>query len=174
MDNIDQIVKQYMSRRSTAGADRGVFVPDQELWHGFFDNSLPEQELAQMTVYLLKDREAREFALKTRRILAEAASATNSAPKAWVDETKKSLSSKLAKPKKKQIYWLWYALSIAAFALSFLMPRYYMQFLVLTALAGIKGIVDQRQAKMQILIYQVLESGKTVDSNRLKQMGIKQ
>ncbi len=173
MDNIDKLLKNYMTNKNSSGASRDVFVPDEALWHRFFDHSLTDDESDQMSAYLLRDKDAREFALKTRKILGESGSVATQAPKDWVVAAKKAATAKAMKPKKKNLYLVWYGVAVVAFCLSFLVPRYYMQFLVLTALAGIKAIADQRQAKMQILIYQALESGKEINSDRLKDMGIK-
>jgi hypothetical protein len=173
MDNIDKLLNDYMTNKPKAGVSRGVFEPSEGLWQRFFDNSLTEGESEQMSAFLLQDKDAREFALKTRKILAESAAVSSQAPKEWVAAAKNMATSKALRPKKRHLYLIWYGVAAAAFCMSFLMPRYYMQYLVLTLLAGIKAIADQRQAKMQILIYQALESGKEIDSDRLREMGIK-
>ncbi len=173
MDNIDQLLKEYMSNKALSGRSRGLFEPDESLWHRFFDNSLSEDEAGQMADYLSKDNEAREFALRTRLVLAEADGRMPQAPSAWVDSAKKLAVTKALKGKKKSYFMLWYGIAAIAFGLSFFMPRHYMQFLVLTLLAGAKAIADQRQARMQIMIYQALESGKEINSERLKELGIK-
>ncbi len=162
-----------MTNKTNTGVSRGVFQPSEEMWQRFFDNDLTEGESEQMSAYLLQDKDAREFALKTRKILEESGSASMRAPKEWVTAAKKMAATKDLKPKKRNLYLVWYGVAAVAFCMSFLMPRYYMQYLVLTVLAGIKAIADQRQAKMQILIYQALESGKEINSDRLKEMGIK-
>ncbi len=173
MDTIDKILKDYLTNKANSGASRDIFEPGEGIWHRFFDNSLTEAESEQMSAYLLRDKDAREFALKTRKILGEIDAAPAQAPREWVATAKKIVTAKASKPKKRHLYPIWYGVAAVSFCLSFLMPRYYMQFLVLATLAGIKAISDQRQAKMQILIYRALESGQEINSDRLKEMGIK-
>ena len=51
---------------------------------------------------------------------------------------------------------LWIGAAGIFFAISFFVPRYFLQFLVLAVLCGVKVIVDSRSLKSQILIYQAL------------------
>ncbi len=63
------------------------------------------------------------------------------------------------KPLASQRVWnaLWLSAAIAAFAMSFVFPRYFFQYVALTVLFGVKWIVDQRATKTQILIYKALQ-----------------
>ena len=88
MDNIDKLLNDYMTNKPKAGVSRGVFEPSEGLWQRFFDNSLTEGESEQMSAFLLQDKDAREFALKTRKILAESAAVSSQAPKEWVAAAK--------------------------------------------------------------------------------------
>jgi hypothetical protein len=53
--------------------------------------------------------------------------------------------------------WLWLAAAAMAFAASFMVPRYFMQFLAVTLLCGFKAITDLRARKTQVLIYKALQ-----------------
>jgi hypothetical protein len=53
--------------------------------------------------------------------------------------------------------WWWLAASGVALAVSFMVPRYFMQFLAVMLLCGIKAIVELRARKTQILIYKALQ-----------------
>ena len=64
---------------------------------------------------------------------------------------------------------LWFVASGAAMTLSFVFKPYFMQFLVLTALLGFKGILDQRARKTQILIYKALSGDESGQRHRLHQ-----
>ncbi|GEM_PF-2676954 len=68
------------------------------------------------------------------------------------------------KPIARQKLWgaLWFGIAAAAFALSFAVPRYFVQCLVVALLAGIKGIMDAKTVKTQVLVYKALaESGES-------------
>ncbi len=54
---------------------------------------------------------------------------------------------------------LWAVVAVAAFALSFVFPRYFMQCLLVSALAGFKGLLEGRVFKTQVLIYKALRDG---------------
>jgi hypothetical protein len=58
--------------------------------------------------------------------------------------------------KKMNIYLI---LAILAFALSFAIPRYFIQLLVATLLLGIKWIVDSKSTKMLVMIYEAWKRG---------------
>ncbi|MBN1526708.1 MAG: zf-HC2 domain-containing protein [Candidatus Omnitrophica bacterium] len=68
--------------------------------------------------------------------------------------------------KKLNIYLI---LAIASFALSFLMPRYFLQFLVATLLLGIKWVVDSKTSKMLIMIHEAWKKGGEKEASRILQ-----
>ncbi len=63
------------------------------------------------------------------------------------------------KPLSRQYLWnaLWLVTAAAGLGLSFVFKRYFLQFLVVSLLAGFKWIVDQKAMKTQILIYKALK-----------------
>ena len=56
-----------------------------------------------------------------------------------------------------------------SFALSFVFRRYFMQFLVVTVLAGVKWVVEMRASKTQIMIYRALAEEPQEHTHRLKE-----
>ena len=60
---------------------------------------------------------------------------------------------------------LWLALTAAAFAGSFLVRRYFLQFLALAVLAGVKFVVDSKSTKTQIMIYKALQEDRAPDKS---------
>lgn len=54
----------------------------------------------------------------------------------------------------KKNIWLWGA--IAALALSFIMPKHFLQFLAIGLLMGLKWIIDSKTTKMLITVYNAL------------------
>ena len=62
---------------------------------------------------------------------------------------------------------LWLAAAGVSFALSFAVPRYFVQFLVVTLVCAFKWIVERRAMKTQILIYKALSEGEGSEGSRL-------
>lgn len=64
--------------------------------------------------------------------------------------------------------FLWLSLASASFGLSFVFRGYFMQFLLVAMLAGIKAIVELRATKTQILIYKALSEEQDPTKHRLQ------
>lgn len=62
---------------------------------------------------------------------------------------------------------LWLFVAIISFALSFLMPRYFIQFLVAAVLLGGKWIFDSQNARMLITIYEAWRKGGEKEASRI-------
>ena len=62
------------------------------------------------------------------------------------------------KPVSAQALWngLWLLGMVVSFSLSFVFPRFFLQFLAAALLFGVKWIVDQKATRPQILIYKAL------------------
>lgn len=85
-------------------------------------------------------------------------------------EKKKSISKKIGDIMKKFNPYL--ALAIISFALSFIMPRYFVQLLVATLLLGVKWVADSKSAKMLVMIYEAWKHGGEKEASRvLQRMG---
>ena len=63
------------------------------------------------------------------------------------------------KPISKQFLWngVWLGGAVITFMLSFLFRRFFLQFLVVALLFGVKWIVDQKAMRTQVLIYKALK-----------------
>ena len=63
------------------------------------------------------------------------------------------------RPLQNQRLWnaLWLLLAAGSFALSFVFRGYFIQWIALAVLFGVKWIVDQKAAKTQVLIYKALQ-----------------
>lgn len=66
--------------------------------------------------------------------------------------------------KKINIYLI---LAIIAFALSFLFPQYFLQFLTATIILGIKWVVDSKSTKMLVMIYEAWKNGGEKEASRV-------
>lgn len=62
---------------------------------------------------------------------------------------------------------LYLVFAIIAFALSFFMPRFFLQFLLATLLLGIKWIVDSKSMKMLIMIHEAWKRGGEKETSRI-------
>ena len=79
-----------------------------------------------------------------------------------VKNTKKAGKANMIK--KLNIYLV---LAIVTFTLSFVMPRYFLQFLSATLLLGTKWIVDAKTTKMLITICEAWKSGNKNEASRI-------
>ena len=62
----------------------------------------------------------------------------------------------------------WYAVGgVASFALSFVFPRYFLQFLVATILLGAKWIIDAKNTRMLVMIYEAWRKGGEKEASRI-------
>lgn len=81
-----------------------------------------------------------------------------------------NMSRKDAKPRKGNIMNKinpYLCLAILAFALSFVMPRYFIQLLVVTAILGIKWVVDSKTTKMLVMIYEAWKRGGEKEASQI-------
>ena len=62
---------------------------------------------------------------------------------------------------------LYLILAMISFALSFTMPRYFLQLLVGTLLLGIKWVADSKSTKMLIMIYEAWKKGGEKEASRI-------
>lgn len=64
---------------------------------------------------------------------------------------------------------IYLAMATVFFLLSFVMPRYFMQFLAATVILGIKWAVDSKTTKMLIMIHEAWKKGGGRDVSRILQ-----
>jgi len=57
--------------------------------------------------------------------------------------------------------------TIIAFILSFLVPRFFMQFLVASAILGMKWVVDSKTSRMLVMIYEAWKKGGEEEASRV-------
>lgn len=62
---------------------------------------------------------------------------------------------------------IWFLLAIVMFLLSFIVPRYFMQFLVGALIFAAKWIVDNRNTKMLIMIYDAWKRGGQEEAGKI-------
>lgn len=62
---------------------------------------------------------------------------------------------------------IWLVSCVFMFIMSFIFPRYFMQFLIGTLLCGTKWIVDSKNTKMLIMIYEAWKHGGGKEAERI-------
>lgn len=186
MDKIDLALKDFLESAIKASADlRGsaapnrasasVEYPSTEDLCRFIRDELETIELERMLNHLKTHPEDEILVTQARELSSRLQEAeSEKAPAASVRRAQGLMGhvptlqcphcgkpiTPFKQPFKRQRFWngLWLTLGILAFALSFLIPRYFFQYLAAALLFGIKWIVDQRAQKTKILIYKALQS----------------
>lgn len=62
---------------------------------------------------------------------------------------------------------MYLVLAVIAFALSFIMPGYFLQMLVATLLLGLKWVVDSKTTKMLVMIHEAWKAGGAKEAGRV-------
>lgn len=169
MDELDRLFQRHLG---PSGAARGPLT-DEDV-RLFVENKLEGARLESVLERLAQNPDDREWVLAVRRRLAESAQiqservgeglvrAASGNPISRLGSASCPHCGKAITPFKKSpdrqklLLGLWAAIGLSAFVLSFMFPRYFLQCLTVTVLAGCKWIVDQRALKAQILVYRAL------------------
>ena len=188
-DNIEQLLKQYLERSAGAVSERreNVNYPDTGDLYRYLNDELTGTELERMLAFLRDNEEGQTLVKNARRLMQSDGGWENEnldpkdihrAGSLMSGTSQSALCPHCGKPVtsfKKPLSaqrWAnlaWLALALAAFALSFIFRRYFMQFLVVTVLAGVKALVELRATKTQILIYKALSDEQDSHQQRLHQ-----
>lgn len=174
MEKIDVELKNFLGRERRKGVSRLSEIPSDEEFYLFVTDRLRGAALERMFAHLARTPEDQKLVAEARSLLAAGGEAgMGSAPRASVAKAKALMGrlpealcphcGKSITPFKKppasqaRTSSLWLAAAAAAFALSFVFRHYFFQYLVAAVLLGVKGIVEARAAKTQILIYKALK-----------------
>jgi hypothetical protein len=173
MDAMDDSIKEFLKQNTPKIRSLNPQEPTAEDYYLFLNDHLKGAALDRMLSHLRTSAEARALVQESRKMISNLSqSKTIKVPSAAVTRAK-ALSAKnvllncphcgqgitpFKKPLSQQS-WInggWLLLSVAAFAASFAIPRYFYQCLAVMVLAGMKWIVLSRNTKTQILIYKAL------------------
>ena len=177
-DKIDELIKQYLesSAGSTTGKRGNVNYPTSSDLYQYLNDELTGAELERMLVFLKTSPEAQALVIRARRLMKRdggwenekvASRDIDRARSLMGGGSKKAACPHCGKPitafkkplnSQKWTNLAWVLAAAASFALSFVFRRYFMQFLVVTVLAGVKALVELRATKTQILIYKSLSN----------------
>jgi len=62
---------------------------------------------------------------------------------------------------------VWFLASIVMFVFSFIIPQYFIQFVAAAVICGVKWIVDNKNTKMLILIYEAWKQGGEKEAEKI-------
>lgn len=113
--------------------------PDELELSAYYCGKLNAEERLGIEAHLVKCNACRKLVAETHEVLAS--------------RTRFDIFKRVAGHIKKNI-WLYGA--VAAFALSFIIPKHFLQFLAIALLMGIKWIIDSKTTKMLITVYDAL------------------
>ena len=179
MDKLDKQILAYLKEEyeSRLLSRENASAPEFHDLYSYLINDSDEQRSAEIIAYLQNNPEAQAFIRTARQLMEELSSAPEAKdiPAEWIRSAKnlsapkKDIScphcgkgiSAFKKPLSSQkiANLCLLLLTISAFVLSFVFKRYFFQFLVLTLLFGFKWIIDQKNAKTQILVYKAITEG---------------
>ena len=189
MDKIDGLIKNYLESRKTgvSGQREDAVYPRSEILYAYLTDKLEGAELQRMLDFLKNNPKAQELIVKARETMESESGWENEKVSGDLLRRAQGLMpsqrtagscphcGKSITPFKKPLNaqrWmnaLWLLLAAASFALSFVFRHYFMQFLAASVLAGMKGIVEMRATKTQILIYKAISGDGSSEEQRLHQ-----
>lgn len=118
--------------------------PEDNELAGFLARSLPKRKMAEVARHISRCEEC----------LAAVVCAYESAGRTGISGRLKDKALNIIR--KLNPYLI---LAVAAFAMSFVMPRHFIQLLVATLLFGTKWVVDSKTTKMLVMIYEAWKKG---------------
>ncbi len=178
MDALDREIKNYIAGERAAVAvlgKRGVdLYPTEHDFYLFLTDRLAGDALEKMLSHLKTSPEDQALVVTARKLfLAMDEASQEVVPDALLKKVRpkgaenlsahcphcqKSITPfKRPASEQKKLNLLWLAGGLALFSLSFLIPRYFIQWVALGALCVLKWIVDQKSTKTQIMIYKALK-----------------
>ena len=189
-DKIELLIKKYLEgqAKQLTGRRENVNYPSSlDLYH-YLNEELEGAELERMLGFLKNNEEGQELVIRAREIMQDqdeweketvSPDMVKKAKALMSSNTKNSVPcphcgkpiTPFKKPPSSQKWtnFAWLVLAIGSLALSFVFHHYFIQFLVVTALAGMKYIVEMRASKTQILIYKALTGEHGPEQHRLHQ-----
>ncbi|GEM_PF-1228034 len=180
MDELDRLIKEFLER-SQAARSRSAASPDAEDYHLYLAGAMEGEALDRMLEHLREDEEARRLILRARELLENSGEAlrervpdrslaqakglytpsrSGSGPSPRCPHCGGAITPFKGSPAQGRLRAaLWLTAAAAAFAASFFVPRYFLQFLALALLFGIRWALDARASRTRVLIYKALQEG---------------
>jgi hypothetical protein len=150
MDKIEELLRKNMLKGKRL-LERTSNCPNEGILAGYLNNSLKGEEKDKVEVHIsdcLYCLEQLSLAQKAQKAFAEAN--LPSPEQKIIEKAKKIASLSPFRPKKRGIVWFW--ATLIAFILSFLVPKYFLQFLAAAIILGIKWIFESDAVKSLIMV----------------------
>ncbi len=187
MDRSELLLRDYL-REMKLSVPRGVLgaIPDTEDFILYCQDELQGESLERFERCLAANKLVQDMVLEAKRLMEEEIP-EKEIPVGLAEKAKglmpvsgrtapcphcgKSITPfKRSAADQKWVNLAWMLLMAISFFLSFVFRRYFVQFLVITVLAGVKWIVEMRASKTQIMIYRALsEDSEQPTPHRLKE-----
>lgn len=153
MDKIDGLLKKNMltSVKGKRFVERTVHCPNEAVLAGYLNNSLKEEEKNKVEAHIsdcLYCLEQLSLAQQAQKAFSQGN--LPSSEQKIIEKAQKIASLTPAKPKKRGI--IWFLATVIAFILSFLVPKYFLQFLAAAVILGIKWVFESDTVKSLIMI----------------------
>jgi len=161
MDRIEKLIKRYLkSEIGLDKADKTPGCPDEQALSEYLNRTLSEEKYR----YIENHIAGCGFCLSQLDIASQAQlmdkqQSFGSVPRELIDKTKASINtyrdannSKINKLRKKgSIFFLLGA--VLSFGLSFIFPKYFMQFLVVTLILGVRWAFESKNGRTMIMVF---------------------
>lgn len=165
---MDRIIKENLKRRlNDSSAFRGKDCPSEELLLKYLNNELPEHRIIKIRehvggcIFCIESISSIQR-WNDQKILSEfldVPSKSLEAMKKKVCKDKEGILERLKRQK-------WLILSMAAFGASFLVKRYFFQFLFAALIFGIKWAVDSANKKAFVMVYRAWKDKNKVEKDK--------
>ena len=148
-DNIDRLLKRYLEKKASEAENPSLQeCPNELKLDDLLEGRLSQEEQD----VLIKHAAHCPNCLSLLELAQRAKEETPSAPTPKMIMRAKSLMQKDSK--KKILDYKWQILAFISFALSFIVARFFLQFLILAVIFSIKWIFDSGSTRTLIMIYQ--------------------
>jgi hypothetical protein len=187
MDHTERLLREYLQEMRLSASNRSTLrdFPDTEDFVLYCQDELEGEALVRFERCLTSDRRVQDMVLEAKRLMEEELP-EQEIPAGLVEKAKRLVKNsgqsapcphcgkhitpfKRPTANQKWTNLLWLLLTVISFALSFVFRRYFMQFLALTVIAGVRWAVEMRASKTQIMIYRALSEDPEKPAHRLKQ-----
>jgi hypothetical protein len=150
-NNIDHLIKEYFQKTASNFDKEGMSLqncPDELVLCDYLENRLNPEKQKQVLNHIAECSHCLcLLALAQRSVLAD-----KDLPSVEMIKRAKNIMPK--KSKKKISNYMWPIFTFASVGLSFIFTHYFIQFLVLAVIFGIKWVFDTGSTKTLIMIYE--------------------
>jgi hypothetical protein len=150
MDKIEELLRKNMLKGKRL-LERGANCPNEGILAGYLNNSLKSEEKNKVEAHIsdcLYCLEQLSLAQQAQKEFLKG----NLPPSEDRVIAKAKRVASLAPNKQKKKGTIWFLATVTAFALSFLVPKYFLQFLAAAVILGMKWIFESDTVKQLIMV----------------------